>query len=339
MATVPLAEEAQPLALWIVPENDECFDSWIDRVARGHEVTRAGLFRHLGIGPNWANLDLALGSKGLASTFHQDFAAVVERLAWSVQISPERVHDTFLPCEADALLPRRLRRFACARCWYETHKSGKPKAIRREWILRASWRCRRHNLPLSDLDKLPSPQADHRGLAVLADAVLRSARLNWKMKSRPAAIARNNTAIRHLVDPSEDQYSEPQDRAYRDRFFANTYHFAPDRIAMLALAHGNRSGVARRFERLTSECVPQCPSESGGVHVSQKRPLRVRVGVASQPHTSWTSPGIWSLLHAYDEVCKRQEAERDLGAMFARIPAGVLGQPLSDAMGAMSSRR
>ena len=44
---IALGLEPEPLAFRVRPLADECFDSWIDRVTRAHETTRAALFRHV----------------------------------------------------------------------------------------------------------------------------------------------------------------------------------------------------------------------------------------------------------------------------------------------------
>ena len=143
-----LGLDPEPLAFRIRPQPDECFNSWIGRVAIAHEITRSALLRHLGIDPAMAGMDLALGKRGFGEVWHGGVDRLVEQLAWAVQTEPARIAATFLGCDAAALLPRRLRAYACARCWYEALRAGKPRIIRREWILRASWRCRQHGLPL-----------------------------------------------------------------------------------------------------------------------------------------------------------------------------------------------
>ena len=278
------------------------------------------LFRHLGMESALAGMDLARGREGLDERWHGALDRLVGRLAWAVQTGPEQVHATFLACDADALLPRRLRRFACARCWYEARSAGKPAIIEREWILRVSWRCREHGLPLSDMSEIMRIAEGRRLLAELARAVLRAQRLRWQIRGRSAAIRRNATVLDYLVNSAAWQGLGPPDRLYQARFAANSYHFAADRIAMLALAHGNRHGGARRFERLVSARLPDRPRPGGGVQDTQKRPYRLQPGFLPKPQSLWSAPEILDLLCAYGEVRKRWDAERELEAIFARLP-------------------
>lgn len=195
---------------------------------------------------------------------------MVERLAWAVQTGIEQVIATFLECDAEALLPRRLRRYACARCWYEARRSGKPLTILQEWTLRACWRCWNHGLPLSDMAGMGRLGEDRRGQTVLASLVLRAERLRWKIPVRKAAIQQNKTILHYLVQPSRWRGFAPPYPLYQRRFAANVFHFSGDRIALLVLAHSSRFQGAHRFERLISTQLPERPAPGGGMHGPKK---------------------------------------------------------------------
>jgi hypothetical protein len=322
---IDLGLEPEPLAFRVRPQPQECFDSWIDRLAAAHETNRITLFGHLGIDRGLAGIDLARGGEGLAGRWHGAFDHLVARLAWAVRIAPEQVRTTFLTCDAAALLPPRLRRFACARCWFEARSALKPAIVEREWILRASWRCREHGMPLSDMGEIALVAEGRRLLVALAHAVLKAQRLRWQIKARPVALRRNVTALDYLVNSEAWQGLGVPDRPYQARFSANSYHFGVDRIGLLALAHSSRHGAARSFERLVSARLPQRPRPGGGVRDVKKRPYRLQPGFLPKPRLRWCAPELLDLLQAYGEVRNRRDAERELEAIFARMPVSASG--------------
>lgn len=169
--------EPETLAFPIKPRRDEAFDSWLSRLTAAHRVSRAQLFRHLEIVPGLSRLDLARGKGGLDPALHAACDAMVERLAWAVEIDPEQINGTFLACEAAALLPSTHRHYVCALCCYEAQLAGGPIIVRREWIFRASWRCCLHGLPLTDMRSLPLEATGRQLQAFLAHAVMRSRRI------------------------------------------------------------------------------------------------------------------------------------------------------------------
>ena len=87
--SIKLGLEPEPLAYRVRPLAEECFDSWIERVAAAHETTRSGLFRHLGIDGRLAGCDLARGTSGVAGEHHVAVYQMVGQLASAVQIEPE----------------------------------------------------------------------------------------------------------------------------------------------------------------------------------------------------------------------------------------------------------
>lgn len=173
-------QEAEPLALRVRPQAEECFDSWIERVAVAHETTQGALFRHLGIDAKLASQDLARGTSGVALEHHFAVNRTVGQLAWAVQAEPEQIQSTFLDVnDAALLLPRRLRRFACARCWQDALRDGRPRIIRKEWILQMSWRCRGHDLPLSKVPVIDGATTDQEVHAWLGSALAAAESLRW----------------------------------------------------------------------------------------------------------------------------------------------------------------
>lgn len=309
--------ERETLAFPIKPRKDEAFDSWLSRLTAAHRVSRAQLFRHLEILPGLSRLDLARGKGGLDPALHAACDAMVERLAWAVEVDPEQINGTFLACEAAALLPFAHRRYGCALCCYEAQRAGRPVIVRREWILRASWRCSLHGLPLTDMRSLPLEVAGRQLHAFLAHAVMRSRRIQWKIKPISAALARNKTVIDYLMRPSDWVGLAPPYQRYQERFVANQYHFASDRIAMLALAHSSRKTAAGRFERLIASRLAERPQANGRMEMPVRGALRLRTCKLPKPRSKWIC-NIFALIAAYGTVRQRQEKERELAAEFAR---------------------
>ena len=245
------ALEPQPLAFRVRPQADECFDSWIDRVAAAHETTRLALFRHLGLETALASMDLARGTRGLAN--EQYFAAdqMIGQLAWAVQIEAHQVEDTFLNVQASAVLPRRQRRYVCPRCWQQAWQDGRAPIIRKEWILRMSWRCQVHDLPLCRLPVADGAMSERAVGSWLSGALARAESLRWGLETRPRLVEWNAEGVDRLVRASRKRF-KGEKQAYVDRFQANLFHFAHDRIAMLALAHSRVGKATWGFERLVA---------------------------------------------------------------------------------------
>jgi hypothetical protein len=324
---IALGLEPEPLAFRVRPLADECFDSWIDRVTRAHETTRAALFRHVGIEPALAGYDLARGARGLDVAWHSAFANLVERLAWAVQCQNDRISATFLACQAHDVLPRRIRRYACARCWYEAGRAGKPMIVRREWILRASWRCHDHELPLTDMASLLRDVASPISQADLGLATIVAERRRWAYRVRPGALRRNAAELAYLAGSRDGHGMAPPNKRYHARFAANLFHFSADRIGMLALAHGNRHALARRFERLVAARLPECPTVGGGVQAPVKMPYRLRACAPPKSASAWMAPEFLDLLRAYAWVRERRDIDEARAAVFERHFGGLLGLP------------
>lgn len=308
--------EPETLAFPIKPRENEAFDSWLGRLTAAHRVSRAQLFRHLEIDPGLASLDLARGKVGLDPALHSACDVLVQRLAWAVEVDPEQISALFLACEAAALLPWTHRRYVCAQCCYEAQRAGGPLIVRREWILRASWLCGIHGLPLTDMRTIPTEAKGRQLSAFLAHAAMRSRRIVWKIKPTSSALARNETVVNALIDPGNWEELEQPYRTYRARFAANQYHFAPDRIAMLALAHSPRGKSARRFERIIATRPPERPLP-GGPKMPVRSALRLRTCRLPKPKSEWICD-LYDLIVAYGAMRQRQDRDSELAAIFAR---------------------
>ncbi len=160
-------EDPEPLAFRVKPRQDEAFDSWIGRLASSHEVSRAELYSHLDCDRRLASLDLARGILAVSSQNRSAFNRLIDKLAWSVQTEREFIEATFVSAPDAALLPPTSRQFGCAKCWHDALDRGQPLIIKREWVLRASWLCSRHHLPLSprkELDQCHTQRTKRRKL-------------------------------------------------------------------------------------------------------------------------------------------------------------------------------
>lgn len=326
---IALGLEPEPLAFRVRPQVEECVDSWLDRLTAAHETTRAALFRHLGIDSVLAGMDLARGKHGLDGAWYGAFDHMVERLAWAVQTGNETVSQTFLACRQDALLPRRLRHYACPGCWYEARRDRKPRIIRREWILRACWRCRDHHLPLSDMSEMRDRIEDRYGLAGL---VIQAERMRCKILARPAALRMNATALNYLTQPAEWRGLAPPHESYQRRFTTNLYHYSSHRIALLVLAHSHRSRSARQFERLISTRLPDRPTAGSGTLAAPPRPYRLRrPRLPLRSPRQRRGPEFLDLLFAYCAARRRGDAVYTIETIHARVAALTASEGLPGA--------
>lgn len=314
-------QESEPLALRVRPQADECFDSWIERMALAHDTTRGVLFQHLGIDSALASLDLARGTSGVALEHHCAVHQMVGQLAWAVQTEPEHIESSFLDVDGAALLPRRSRHYACARCWQEAIRDGRPRIIRKEWILRMSWRCRLHDLPLS---KAPVPDGapeDHDVLTWLSGALAGVESLRCGLDYRGAMIERNEVCLDMLIRHSRRRL-KGRSQEYLDRFRANPFHFARDRIAMLALAHSHAVRGVWGFERLLALGLAERPGrnlESLEPPRPAKRPAaRWRAGQGRAPHRSFEVE-LLSVLLAYAHLRERRDGKALAQARFGHF--------------------
>lgn len=244
-------EEPEPLAFRVRPRPDEAFDSWMDRLTVRHEVTRAELFRHLGCDPRLAARDLARGPNGMARDDWFALSFLVGRLAWAVGTSEKAIEATFVPAPEAALLPPALRIFACPACWQQSLSVGEPLTIARDWILRASWLCLRHHLPLAPIRGLVADRGPRAVARILEAQVKAMQRLLGRLPPKAVMFAFNRSSINHLLGKRAGGLRRGES-GYRVRFLSNRFHLSRARIALLAAAHSERTRSADRFEALVS---------------------------------------------------------------------------------------
>lgn len=243
-----------PLAYRVLPQPEEFFDSWLDRLVSRHGTTRADLFEFLGFEPGLARLDLGGGQ---AASTRADAGAAIERLAWAVQSEVCVVQATLVPASAECLLPPRGRHYGCPQCWLELHLAGKPLVILREWVLRQTWHCRKHEALLVDLRDVPRRAdgvIDHASLRRLAEIAVRA--LELLGFSEPRLLANRHAALQLLGQGAAERPPLGLD-AYMREFSANRLHVVPARTLLLAHAHCHDRDLPRRFAAIFA--VPGCP--------------------------------------------------------------------------------
>lgn len=250
------SQDPQPLALPVRPQGEECFDSWIGRLAAVHDVTLPELFGHLAIDNGLAQIDLGQGRRGVPRALGLCFDQMIVRLAWAVSIDAARIRAMFVKVDKRHLLPPGLRRYVCPVCSFARKRAGQPIIVKREWTLRLSWRCHEHRVPLIDLRRperlrLPAARWLERAGEVMA-------RFEATQDYDEDMIARNRKALTQLLGPSPGSLSR-LNAEYIANFAEHKWHLAASRTLLLASAHGRDPAFLerhQRFERQLAEFHP-----------------------------------------------------------------------------------
>lgn len=237
--------EIEPLAYRVKPMPEECFESWLRRLAARHETTHHALFRHLGIVEAHATRDLASRAEGLMD----QHMAVVERLAWAAAVPVKAVLRTFVGCPRSDLLPPALRTIACPQCWLEWLESGAPWRIERSWILRVALRCEHHDLLLTDLRDVMALGRSMSAQRLLEETVKRT-----REQMARFALVRTRLAWNLVISRAHLRGSQPSSYAFSRRYMTaligNRFHFAPSRHQLLAALHSRDVAQAERVDRM-----------------------------------------------------------------------------------------
>jgi hypothetical protein len=247
-------KEAAPLAYRVLPQDEEFFDSWLDRLAVQHEASRSYLFEFLGLEAKLARIDLA----GSDDDHAREIAApVVERLAWAVQCDASIIWATFIPATAECLLPRQSRQYGCAKCWLDRLATGKPALILREWVLRQSWHCRVHDALLVDLGGARRDDDGSIDIGRLRRLARGAARAFDMLEFSDAGMMANHHATRKLLGQGPLERPMAELDAYLDEFSENRLHLVAARTLLLANAHCHDRQMLRRFAAIFA--LPGCP--------------------------------------------------------------------------------
>ncbi len=238
-------QEIEPLAFRVKPLPQECFESWLRRLADRHETTPKALFRHLGIAAALADRDLAAS----AACRPDQRQAMIERLAWATMMRATTIARTFVGCRRADLLPPALRTIGCAQCWHDWLVSGAPWRIERCWILRVTAFCEHHALLLTDLGailRLGRTQAAERALAARVERTrAQMARFTF-VKTR---VLWNGAIAREQARGGPVGIRLGWER-YRAALVGNRFHYAPVRHLLLAALHTSDEREAARWEQI-----------------------------------------------------------------------------------------
>lgn len=297
--------EIEPLAFRVKPLPEECFESWLRRLAARHETTPKALFRHLGIDAALADRDLAVSAAPATSRALASLAApawwaaptptpapagvpdrrqvMVERLAWATMVPAKAISKTFVGCERGDLLPPALRLIGCAQCWLDWLASGAPWRIERSWILRVTTFCDRHALLLTDLAgimPLGRTQAAERALAACVERTRAQMALFAFVKTR---VLWNGMIAREQIRGGRSGVRLGSER-YCSALVGNRFHYAPVRHLLLAALHTSDGLKAGRWEQIfrfdaQPARLPRKAAPGAGPQISDLAAAIARVGL------------------------------------------------------------
>jgi len=295
--------EIEPLAFRVRPLPEECFESWLRRLAARHETTPKALFRHLGIDAALADRDLAASAAPATSRASAPLAApawwaapapaaarvpdrrevMVERLAWATMVPAKAISRTFVGCERGDLLPPALRSIGCAQCWLDWLVSGAPWRIERSWILRVTTFCDRHALLLTDLAGimgLGRTQAAERALAARVARTRAQMALFAFVKTR---VLWNGMIAREQIRGGRSGVRLGSER-YCSALVGNRFHYAPVRHLLLAALHTSDGLKAGRWEEIfrfdaQPARLPRKAAPGAGPQLSDLAAAIARVGL------------------------------------------------------------
>lgn len=331
-----VAHELEPLAFRVRPRSNEAFDSWMDRLTAKHEVTRAELFGHLGCDPRLGLCDLARGWQGMAQADYPAFHQLIETLAWAVQARTPTIEATFVAVPELALLPPALRVFGCPLCWREAQQAGEPLILTRDWMLRASWMCQRHRLPLAPVQRLVHGRTPRAAARILDGQVAAMHALRRRYPPTPVMVAFNRSVIDAMLGKTGAGLRRGE-IGYRSRFTANRFHLAGSRIALLAAAHSDHPKPADRFEELVELSASALLRSSANLlNPKVRRPdvssgPTVPEGLVTRRINRWQA-NLPDLIEAYVLVKRRtmtarSSASQDQSGDFAKIcPQNPVGR-------------
>lgn len=261
-------QDIEPLAFRVKPLPEECFESWLRRLAERHDTTPKALFHHLGIDTALAHRDLASSAAGRP----EQRQVMVERLAWATMVPATVVVGTFVGCGKADLLPRALRSIGCPQCWRDWLAAGEPWRIERSWILRVATCCQTHALLLTDLRGIMGlgctnaarrllEERVERTRAAMARFTLVKTRLDWSW-----TLSREH--VRGLCPRTETV--PPR---YRATLVRNRFHYAPARHLLVAAVHSKEGLEAGQLGQIFRFATRPARVAS---------PIRARCGVGAK---------------------------------------------------------
>lgn len=303
-------DDRERLAFLVRPAEEESFGSWIRRLCARHELTWPAMLRHLGCNTALARLDLTLGVRAVPIGLKDPFERLINELAYAIDVSSDEIAATFVDVNPAYLLPPSSRRYGCPECWMEEPRHSGPMVVKRDWELRASWRCNRHSLALSDSASLGRPRTHDEIVAVLQDAADQTRRKQRGMLLLKTMTSNNQRLINHLMPERRGGRQSVPAPEYFARFADNQYHLAADRIGLLMQAHGRIDRPARCFEQFVALTRGELREKGKGALDWRRLPPRQSAPRAQRTAVrrgAWTCD-IWNLLQAFGHVRQRCEA-------------------------------
>ncbi len=270
------------------------------------------MLRHLGCDPALASFDLTLGIQAVPIRLKESFERMVSDLAWAVDVGVDDIAATFAEvCPAHLLVPS-ARRYGCPKCWIEGARYSGPLTVKREWELRASWRCDRHDLALCDSASLGRPRTHDEYLAALQGMTKRMRQKQRGMLLLKTMTKENQRLIHHLMGERRSGRPSLPEPNYVVRFADNQYHLSADRIGLLMHAHGRVDRPARCFEQFVALTRWELPEKGRGALDWRRLPPRQcppRSGRGARRPGVWTCD-IVTLLRAFGQVWQCREARQ-----------------------------
>jgi len=238
-------QEIEPLAFRVKPLPEECFESWLRRLAERHDTSPKALFHHLGIDAALAGRDLASSAAGRPDQRQ----VMVERLAWATMVPEQVVVGTFVGCGKADLLPRALRSIGCPQCWRDWLAAGEPWRIERRWILRVATCCQTHALLLTDLRGIMGLGRVSAARRLLEERVERTRADMARFTFVKTRLAWSWIISREHVRGASDRNQGVSPR-YRATLVRNRFHYAPARHLLLAAVHSKEGLAAGQLEQI-----------------------------------------------------------------------------------------
>ena len=312
----------------------ECFDSWIERLARRHEVTRAELVQHLGSERRLAALDLAGGPVGVRASDRELVVQLIARLIWATQTTVSIVGQTFVFAKPAALLPPQIRHYGCPKCWLGSLAAGRPLVIERTWILRLSWRCAVHGMVLSDLSRLAEGLGPKAISVWLSDEAQHNSAIYAQFTYVAGRLRANDRAVQRLITGKSAEgipaVTELQLKDYLRRFAANDLHHTNVRTILLASMHSARLYSSLGYEKLFASVTIPRP----GRRRRTKRPVGSTVTelcdcicalqLRRLPRMTRDLAAMSDRLEAAMRAARRREGDRQRKLALERLRAQVL---------------
>ncbi len=286
-------DDRERLAFLVQPAEEESFGSWARRLCARHELTWPAMLRHLGCNTALARLDLTLGVRAVPIGLKDPFERMINELAYAIDVSSDEIAATFVDVNPAYLLPPSSRRYGCPECWMEEPRHAGPMVVKRDWELRASWRCNRHSLALCDSATLGRPRTHDEIVAVLQDAADRTRVKQHGIRLLKMMTSNNQRLINHLMPERRGGRQSLPAPDYFARFADNQYHLASDRIGLLMHAHGRIDRPARCFEQFVALTRGELREKGQGaldwrrLPPRQSAPRAPRTGQAPRQQRPW----------------------------------------------------